>query len=95
MQIAASLDDALGDDLVALEAALASGAADKAYDALHRMAGGAGAAGTPDVAHHLRDLSVAVARDGLAAQRQAVAQAQRVMSAYRTRVASIRGGSGT
>lgn len=95
MQIAASLDDALGIDLLALEAALASGDVDKAYNALHRMAGGAGAAGTPDVAHRLRDLSMAVARDGIAAQREAVAQAQRVMSAYRTAVASIRGGSGT
>jgi len=94
VQIAASLDDALGIDLQTLESALASGDTDQAYEALHRMAGGAGAAGTPDVARHLRDLSMAVAREGVAAQRGAVVQVQQVMSAYRAAVASIRAGRG-
>ncbi|MET0891665.1 MAG: transporter substrate-binding domain-containing protein [Stenotrophomonas maltophilia] len=90
-QIAATLDDALAVDLESLGAALASGDAGKAHDALHRMAGGTGAVGTAAVAHHLRDLSMAVARDGVAAQREALEEVQRVVSAYRSFVASMRG----
>jgi two-component system sensor histidine kinase EvgS len=89
-QIAASLDDALGDDIDTLTAALANGDAEQAHDALHRMAGGAGAVGTTHLAHHLRDLSVAVKRDGIVRQQGALAHVQAVVAAYRAVVASIR-----
>ena len=89
-RIAATLDEALGVDLHNLESALASGDALMACEALHRMAGGTGAAGMPELALHLRDLSVAVEREGIAPHQGAIEQVQRVMTAYRRAVAAIR-----
>lgn len=89
-QIAASLDDALGVDLESLAAALANGDAERVHDTLHRMAGGAGAAGTAEVGRHLRDLSDTVRREGIAGQWEALVRAQTVMAAYRSVVASLR-----
>ena len=89
-QIAATLDEALGVDLHNLEAAMARGDAQMACDALHRMAGGAGAAATPEIALHLRDLSAAVGREGIVPHRGAIDLVQRVMTAYRRAVAAIR-----
>jgi hypothetical protein len=88
-RIAASLHEALGIDLDNLEAAMDSGDADKAGDTLHRMAGGTGAVGTLVIAHHLRDLSTAVVRDGLTGQRTALEKVQQVMTVYRNVVGSL------
>ncbi|MEN5203133.1 transporter substrate-binding domain-containing protein [Stenotrophomonas sp. TWI700] len=88
-RIAATLHEALRIDLDNLEAAMASGDANKAGDTLHRMAGGTGAVGTLVIAHHLRDLSEAVVRDGLPDQRTALEKVQQVMAAYRTVVGSL------
>ncbi|MCC7633971.1 ATP-binding protein [Stenotrophomonas rhizophila] len=82
-QIATTLHEALGTDLDNLRAALATGDAGQAHDALHRMAGGTGAAGSVDIARHLRDLSTAVARHGVAQQRSALEEVLRVMAVYR------------
>lgn len=89
-RIAASLHEALGIDLDNLEAAMASGDADKVGDTLHRMAGGTGAVGTLVIAHHLRDLSTAVVRDGVTGQRTALEKVQQVMTVYRNVVGSLR-----